>query len=225
MYFTLAVSAATAARCAALTSAALGADPRVIPVPGPALVAWRAPDGRATVLHWGDQAPASLPSRGMLSRGLPSGGTSYAGTIWAEGVTVRAQTALTRVDPVYLAQEPGAVVVSDRASWAAAVTGRLRDPDPVMTGAFLSLGYPLGGSTSFHGVRALGADRAVRAVGGRLAVTMVRPQPQPRPEPGKAGGSSRSREADRASGAGLVAEALARPSGRWARQPRPSSCR
>lgn len=80
MYFTLAVSAATAARCAALTSAALGADPRVMPVPGPALVAWRAPDGRATVLQWGDQAPASLPSRGT-----PSGGTAYAGTIWPRG--------------------------------------------------------------------------------------------------------------------------------------------
>jgi asparagine synthase (glutamine-hydrolysing) len=202
MYFTLAVSAATAARCAALTSAALDADPRVMPVPGPALVAWRAPDGRAAVLHWGDQAPASLPSRG-----LPCGGTSCAGTIWAEGVTVRAQTALTRVDPVYLAEEPGAVVVSDRASWAAAVTGRLRDPDPVMTGAFLSLGYPLGGATPFRGVRALRGDQTLRAAGGRPAVTMVRPQPQPRPEPGKAGGSSRSREAGRADAAGRAAEA------------------
>ncbi|HEX5295759.1 MAG TPA: hypothetical protein VFW50_02030 [Streptosporangiaceae bacterium] len=90
---------------------------------------------------------------------MPSGGMSYAGTIWAEGVTVHARTALTQVDPVYLAEEPGAVVVSDRASWAAAVTGRLRDPDPVMTGAFLSLGYPLGGAIPFRGVRALRGDR------------------------------------------------------------------
>ena len=71
---TLAVSAATSARCAALTSAALGADPRVMPVPGPALVAWRAPDGRAAILHWGDQAPAGLPAGGISSGGLPSGG-------------------------------------------------------------------------------------------------------------------------------------------------------
>jgi hypothetical protein len=176
-----------------------------MPVPGPALVAWRAPDGRATVLHWGDQASASLPSRGLPSGEWAAGGTSHAGTIWAEGATVRARTALTRVDPVYLAEEPGAVVVSDRASWAAAVTGRLRDPDPVMAGSFLSLGYPLGGSTSFRGVRALGGDRALRAAGGRLAVTVVRP----RPEPGEAGGSSRSREASGADAAGRVAEALA----------------
>ena len=230
MYFTLAVSAATAARCAALTSAALDADPRVMPVPGPALVAWRAPDGRATVLHWGDQAPVGLPSgglpshglpsgglpshglpsRGLPSRGLPSGGrrsggTSHAGTIWPEGAAVCARTALTRVDPVYLAEEPGAVVVSDRASWAAAVTGRLRDPDPVMTGAFLSLGYPVGGATPFRGVRALRGDRALRAADGRLAVTMVRPWS----EPGQAGGFSGSREAGGADAAGGVAEALA----------------
>jgi len=38
---------------------------------------------------------------------------------------------------VYLAELTGAAVVSDRASWAAAVTGRLRDPDPAMIGAFL----------------------------------------------------------------------------------------
>src|SRR6185437_16741594 len=94
---------------------------------------------------------------------------------------------------------PGAVVVSDRASWAAAVTGRLRDPDPVMIGAFLSLGYPLGGATPFRGVRALGGDRALRAAGGRLAVTTVRPRQEPA-RAGRAGG---------AHGAGRVAEALA----------------
>ena len=128
MYFTLAVSADTAARCAALADAAASADPRVMPVPGPARVAWHAADGRAAVLHWGVlhwrwQAPAAPPDP-------PSGGAGHAGTIWAEGGTIRARTALTRVDPVYLAEVPGAVVVSDRASWAAAATGRLRDPDP-----------------------------------------------------------------------------------------------
>ena len=38
-------------------------------------------------------------------------------------------------------------MVSDRACWAAAVTRRLHHPDPVMIGAFLSLGYPVGGAT------------------------------------------------------------------------------
>jgi len=90
------------------------------------------------------------------------------------------------------------VVVSDRASWAAAVTGRLRDPDPVMAGAFLSLGYPFGGSTSFRGIRALSGDRAVRAAG--------------RP-PGGDQRSGRGRSpagADPAGGAVRVAEATGR---------------
>ncbi len=118
MYFTLAVSAATRHACAALAEAAERADPRVMPIPGPARVTWRAPDGRAAVLHWGGGRPpwARKP------------GTSQAGTIWAEGTTVQARTGLTRVDPVYLAEVVGAAVVSDRACWAAAVTGRLGDP-------------------------------------------------------------------------------------------------
>ncbi len=157
MYFTIAVSAATAARCAALTGAARDADPRVMPIPGPGRVAWRAPDGRAAVLHWG--------------AGPSAEGVSYAGTIWAEEAGVQARTGLTRVDPVYLAEIPGAVVISDRASWAAAATGRLRDPDPVMIGAFLSFGYPVGSVTPFRGVRALGGDRRLRAAAGELAVT------------------------------------------------------
>jgi hypothetical protein len=46
MYFTLAVSAATRQACAALAEAAERADPRVMPIPGPARVAWRAPAER-----------------------------------------------------------------------------------------------------------------------------------------------------------------------------------
>jgi asparagine synthase len=153
MYFTLAVSAATTEACAALAGAAERTDPRVMPIPGPARVAWRAPGGRAAVLHWGD---------------APSAGTSHAGTIWAEGATVHARTGLARVDPVYRVEVPGAVVVSDRACWAAAVTGRMGDPDPAMAGAFLSLGYPIGDATPFRGVRALGGDRELRLIDGRL---------------------------------------------------------
>jgi asparagine synthetase B (glutamine-hydrolysing) len=160
MYFTLAVSAATSQACAALAEAAERTDPRVMPIPGPARVAWRAPDGRAAVLHWGEGNSA---------------GASHAGTIWAEEATVRARTGLTRVDPIYLAEVASAAVVSDRASWAAAVTGRLHDPDPVMIGAFLSLGYPAGAVTPFRGVRALDGDRALWLTDGRLVVARVRP--------------------------------------------------
>jgi hypothetical protein len=187
VYFTLAVSAATAARCAALAGAARDADPRAMPVPGPARVAWRAPDGRAAVLHWGIPAGAE--------------GAAHAGTIWAAGAEVHARTGLTRVDPVYLAEVPGAVVVSDRASWAAAATGRLRDPDPVMIGAFLSLGYPLGGATPFRGVRALGGDRRLRAAAGQLAVARADPVV-------RAPRTARGRAAAGPDGAGQVAEAL-----------------
>ena len=53
MFFTLAISAATPEACAALTDRALVTDPAVMPIPGPAVVAWRSPDGRAALLHWG----------------------------------------------------------------------------------------------------------------------------------------------------------------------------
>ena len=77
MFFTLAVSAATPAACAALTDRALVTDPAVMPIPGPAVVAWRSPDGRAALLHWGrrpddpdaaDGAGAASPA-GTTSRG------------------------------------------------------------------------------------------------------------------------------------------------------------
>src|SRR5580692_995140 len=55
MFFTLAVSAATPEACAALTDRARAADPAVMPMPGPAVVAWRSPDGRAALLHWGSR--------------------------------------------------------------------------------------------------------------------------------------------------------------------------
>jgi hypothetical protein len=56
MFFTLGVSAATPEGCAALTGRALAVDPSVMPVPGPAGVAWRSPDGRAALLRWGAAA-------------------------------------------------------------------------------------------------------------------------------------------------------------------------
>jgi Asparagine synthase len=152
MYFTLAISAATRERCAALVSAAASTDPRVMPIPGPPAVVWQ--DGPTAVLCWPEPDGAT--------------GRSHAATIWADDDGLHARTGVTRVDPVYLAEVPGAVLVSDRASWVAAVAGRLAEPDPVMAAAFLSLGYPVGAATPFRGVRALGAER-------QLTVTASRP--------------------------------------------------
>jgi hypothetical protein len=154
MYFTLAVSAGTRERCAALVSAAASTDPRVMPIPGPAVVVWRGPDERAAVLCWPAADGAEV--------------RSHAGTIWADDDGLHARTGVTRVDPVHLAEVPGAVLVSDRASWAAAVAGRLGEPDPVMVAAFLALGYPVGAATAFRGVQTLGAQRQLTVTAGRL---------------------------------------------------------
>jgi hypothetical protein len=178
MYFTLAISAATRQRCAELIAAAQGTDPRVLPVPGPAEVAWRAPDERAAVLRWGLAAgpgPAAWSSAisTVTADGHPAA-ASHAGTIWADAEAVHARTGLARVDPVYVTEVPGAVLVCDRASWAAAAAGRLGDHDPVMVGAFLSMGYPVGAATPFRRVRALARDRILTVTGGRLVVTSAR---------------------------------------------------
>lgn len=159
MYFTLAISAASRERCAALVSAAEGADPRVMPIPGPPAAVWQ--DGPTAVLCW--PGPDGTAAR------------SHAGTIWADDDGLHARTGVTRVDPVYLAEVPGAVLVSDRASWAAAVAGRLAEPDPVMAAAFLSLGYPVGAATPFRGVRALGAQRQLTITAGRSIAAAAQP--------------------------------------------------
>ncbi len=159
MYFTLAISAATRERCAALVSAAEGTDPRVMPIPGPPAAVWQ--DGPTAVLCW--PGPDGTAAR------------SHAGTIWADDDGLHARTGVTRVDPVYLAEVPGAVLVSDRASWAAAVAGRLAEPDPVMAAAFLSLGYPVGAATPFRGVRALGAQRQLTITAGRSIAAAAQP--------------------------------------------------
>src|SRR5580693_7213500 len=167
MYFTLAISAATRERCAALVSAAESTDPRVMPIPGPAVVAWRASDERAAVLCWpGGTTPPDPPAMAWPEPDVKAG-RSHAGTIWTDDDGLHARTGVTRVDPVYLAEVPGAVLVSDRASWAAAVAGRLAEPDSVMAAAFLSLGYPVGAATPFRGVRALGARRRLMITAGR----------------------------------------------------------
>ena len=78
MYFTLAVSASTRERCAALVSAATGTDPRVMPIPGPPVVAWRAPSGLAAVVHWpGGPQQAPRVARGN-HLGRRDGGCTHA---------------------------------------------------------------------------------------------------------------------------------------------------
>jgi hypothetical protein len=83
---------------------------------------------------------------------------------------LRARTSLARTDPVYAACLGAAVVIGDRASWVAAVTGRLTDHDPVLVAALLNLGFPLGDVTPYRGVRAIGGAREVTATDGRLTV-------------------------------------------------------
>jgi asparagine synthetase B (glutamine-hydrolysing) len=167
MYFTLAVSAATAEGCAALTDRARITDPAVMPAPGPAAVIWRAPDGRAAMLRWGGE----LSEAG--DEAAPAAATSHAGTIWAGSATpgsgrapVYARTSLTRVDPVYVAEMPGAVIVSDRATWAASVAGRLSDHDPLLVCALLNPGFPLGSVTPFARVSALPPSTTLHALHG-----------------------------------------------------------
>jgi hypothetical protein len=205
MYFTLAVSAADPGTCAALTQRACGTDPRAMPIPGPARVEWRAPDGRAALISWGATpgapghrpgGPGSpAPARGpAAAAGAPVSAVSHAGTIWvpdhAAG-TVSAGTGITRTDPVYVAVADGAVIVSDRATWAAAVAGRLGDADPLMYGALLSLGYPAGDVTPFAGVRALGPAASFQVSEGA-----VREQERAGlPEPGDGGAPAAARVA------------------------------
>jgi hypothetical protein len=175
VYFTLGVSAATPEGCAALTERALAVDPSVMPVPGPAEVAWRSPDGRAALLHWGPAAEAD--------RGFPAGTrfgagptrASHAGTIWAGtaepgggSVPVYARTSVTRTDPVYLAQVPGAAIVADRATWAAWTASRLDNHDPLHLCALLNPGFPLGSVTPFAGVSAVPGATALRLLNGML---------------------------------------------------------
>ena len=199
MFFTLAVSAPDPATCAALTERACGTDPRVMPIPGPAQVIWRAQDGRATLITWGahlatpsDQPPnvsgytpegtrlgvsgyTTFWSAGAVREALAARDPrSYAGTIWASeesGGSVSARTGITRVDPVFLAPAGRATVLSDRATWAAAVTGRLGDADALLYAGLLGPGYPLGAVTPFTGVRALGPATACHVAGGKVTET------------------------------------------------------
>jgi hypothetical protein len=174
MFFTLAVSAVSPRLCAELADRARVADPAVMPIPGPAVVAWRSPDGRAALLRWGGPPGAGEPG----SVDEPGSGVtvaSQAGTIWADAATpgsgrapVVARTSVTRVDPVYVAEVPGAVIVADRAIWAAWTASRLDAHDPLHVIALLNPGFPLGSATPFSGVSALTRSTTLHLLNGDL---------------------------------------------------------
>jgi len=203
-YFTLAVSAASPRLCAELADRARVADPAVMPIPGPAVVAWRSPDGRAALLHWGRPPDAGEPASADAAV------TSQAGTIWADSATpgsgrapVVARTSVTRVDPVYVAEVPGAVIVADRATWAAWTASRLDAHDPLHVAALLNPGFPLGSATPFSGVSALTRSTTLHLLNGDLTRL---------PAPGGAAGALPPAPADgsggRPSGARAVADGL-----------------
>ena len=212
MFFTLAVSAASPRRCAELADRARVADPAVMPIPGPAVVAWRSPDGRAALLHWGGPGGAGSPGTSGAAAGEAGSAdvtvTSQAGTIWADPATpgsgrapIVARTTVTRVDPVYVAEVPGAVIVADRAIWAAWTASRLDAHDPLHVAALLNPGFPLGSATPFAGVSALGRSTTLHLLNGdltRLPTPAEASAPTPVPGGGLSGGA-------RAVAAGLVA--------------------
>ena len=192
MYFTLAVSAASQERCAALTGRARIADPAVLPVPGPPEVAWQSPDGRAALLRWGraEATPkiALAPSATQATSAYcaPSA-ISHAGTIWPgtpipgrDGAPVYARTTATRVDPVYVAEVAGAVIISDRAMWAAWTADRLDDHDPLLACALLNPGFPLGSATPFRGVSALSRSTIIQVLSGAASRNGADSPPRPR---------------------------------------------
>ena len=175
-YFTLAVSAATPAMCEVLADLARIADPAVMPIPGPAAIAWRSPDGRAALVHWGRHGPGDPGDPGdPADPGEPVTAASQAETIWTGTPTpgsgraaVYARTSITRVDPVYVAEVDGAVIVADRAIWAAWTAGRLGVHDPSHICAMLNPGFPLGTVTPFTGVSALPGSTTLHLLNGVL---------------------------------------------------------
>jgi len=192
MYFTLAVSAASQERCAALTGRARIADPAVLPIPGPPEAAWQSPDGRAALLRWG--SPEATPKITLApsatqatSANCAPSAISHAGTIWPgtpipgrDGAPVYARTTATRVDPVYVAEVAGAVIISDRAMWAAWTADRLDDHDPLLACALLNPGFPLGSATPFRGVSALSRSTIIQVLSGAASRDGADSPPRPR---------------------------------------------
>jgi hypothetical protein len=93
---------------------------------------------------------------------------------------VYARTTATRVDPVYVAEVAGAVILSDRAMWAAWTADRLDDHDPLLAAALLNPGFPLGSATPFRGVSALSRSTIIQVLSG--AASRNGPDSPPRPQ-------------------------------------------
>jgi Asparagine synthase len=203
MFFTLALSAATPEGCAALTGRALAVDPSVMPIPGPAEVAWRSPDERAVLLRWGTAGDGA----GVASHA----GTIRAGAAAGDPCAVHARTSVTRVDPVYLAEVAGAVIVADRATWAAWTASRLGGHDPLQLCALLGPGFPLGSVTPFTGVSAVPGSTTLRLLNGALTrarASLSAASAGDRAVPGLSDGSGPVPGAPSLRGARDVAEAL-----------------
>ena len=67
-----------------------------------------------------------------------------------------------------MAQVPGAVIVADRAIWAAWTASRLDAHDPLHVAALLNPGFPLGSATPFSGVSALTPSTTLHLLNGAL---------------------------------------------------------
>ena len=156
------------------------------------MVAWRSPDGRAALLHWGSRADgpdagddASATSLAdatshagatrTSARTSHARATSHAGTIWtgsatpgSDRVPVYARTSITRVDPVYVAEVSDSVIIADRATWVAWTASRLDAHDPLHVAALLNPGFPLGSATPFTRVSALPSATTLHLLNGAL---------------------------------------------------------
>ena len=121
-----------------------------------------------------------------------------------------ARTSVTRVDPVYLAEVPGAVIVADRATWAAWTASRLDDHDPLHVCALLNPGFPLGAATAFRGVGALPPSAALRLARGTRTPAVGATLPAPVPSDVRSGAvpAAGGRGSGLATGASDVAAAL-----------------
>jgi hypothetical protein len=154
MYLTLAVSGPGTD---AVTAAALAADPALMPVPGPPGVAWRSADGRSALLTW--------PARESVT-------ASYTGSISWDPQGIHAVSTL--VNKVYECILPGGTtILSDRATWAAAATGRIDDIDPMLIAQLLNVGYPLGSTTPYRGIVAHSPGGFEEPRGGSVAEALT----------------------------------------------------